>query len=161
MVGKAGNLGGGEGGWGTINLTSRIRRRWKCSPSVLFVSEEWWVVNTEASLCQKLWGVNDNKSWWACSRLSDSGEWHFPPSERVKQAKSWKAIKMIEQKEALLLVMKTKLYKDRTSVYCWLVWSKPQAPCLLKMRKNALLQRSGEICKSINISKIHIFSRLV
>ena len=35
-----GGGGGGESG-GTRNLTSRIRRRWKCSHAVLFVSEEW------------------------------------------------------------------------------------------------------------------------
>ena len=31
----------GGGGWVTRNLTSRIRRRWKYSHGVLFVSEEW------------------------------------------------------------------------------------------------------------------------
>ena len=71
----------------------------------------------------------------------DSGEWHFQLSERPKQAMSWWANKMVEQKEALLLEMKTRLYKHRTSVYCWLVWSKLRAPCLLRMRKTALLQR--------------------
>ena len=33
--------GGGGAGWVTRNLTSRIRKRWKCSHGVLFVSEEW------------------------------------------------------------------------------------------------------------------------
>ena len=42
------------GGGGTSNLTSRIRRRRKCSHCVLFVSEEWWVPNTEASLRRNL-----------------------------------------------------------------------------------------------------------
>ena len=43
VTGKAENLrGGGEGGrQGTINLTSRIGRRWKCSHGVLSVSGEW------------------------------------------------------------------------------------------------------------------------
>ena len=50
-------------------------------------------------------------------------------------------IRWLSMKEALLSVLKTRLYKDRTSVYCFLVWSKPEAPCLLKMRKNAQLQR--------------------
>ena len=56
VTGKAENLqgGGGEGRVGTINLTSTIRRRWKCCHGVLSVSGECWVVNIEASLCQNL-----------------------------------------------------------------------------------------------------------
>ena len=135
VIGKAGNCRAGWGGggrresWGTRNLTSRIRRRWKCSHGVLFVSEEWWVVSTGESLCRNLW------EWLKKTRVDepDSGEWYFPLSERLEQDRSWWANKMVEQKKPLLLVMKTRLYKDRTSVYCWLVWFTPQAPYLLKM----------------------------
>ena len=95
------------------------------------VSREYW----GESLPESVQMVKENKSWWVCSRLSDSGEWHFPLSERLVQDKSWWANKMIKQRELF--------YKDRTSVpepiFCSLVSSKPQAICLFKMRNNALL----------------------
>ena len=95
------------------------------------VSREYW----GESLQESVQMVKENKSWWVCSRLSDSGEWHFPLSERLVQDKSWWANKMIKQRELF--------YKDRTSVpepiFCSLVGFKPQAPCLLKMRNKALL----------------------
>ena len=95
------------------------------------VSREYW----GKSLPESVRVVKEKKSWWACFRLSDSGEWHFPLSERLVQDRSWWANKMIEQKELF--------YKDRTSVpeptFRSLVKSKPQALCLLKMRNKALL----------------------
>ena len=38
------------------------------------VSREYW----GESLPESVQVVKETKSWWACFRLSDSGEWHFP-----------------------------------------------------------------------------------
>ena len=107
------------------------------------VSREHW----GESLPESVRMIKENKSWWACFRLSDSGEWHFPLSERLVQDRSWWANKMIEQKELF--------YKDRTSVpepiFCSLVSSKPQALCLLKMRNKALLSAVGTLTYSCHV----------
>ena len=55
------------------------------------VSREYW----GESLPESVRMVKENKSW----SEPDSGEWHFPLSKRLEQAKSWWANKMIEQKE--------------------------------------------------------------
>ena len=143
MIGKAGNWGAGSGAGGQETLPVGSGGTENVLPTVSWSSagngESWIPRGVSAGICAS--GKRKQELIRACSRLSDSGEWHFPLSERLKQAKSWWANKMVEQKEALLLVMKTTLYKHTTSVYCWLFCSKPQPPCLLKMRKTALLQR--------------------
>ena len=143
MIGKAGNWGGRGGAGGQETLPVGSGGAENVLPTVFWSSvgngESWILRGVSAGICAS--SKRKQELIRACSRLSDSGEWHFPLSERLKQAKSWWANKMVEQKEALLLVMKTTLYKHRTSVYCWLFCSKPQPPCLLKMRKTALLQR--------------------
>ena len=123
VTGKAENLrrGGGRGGAGGDHKPYQYdQEALKMLPRCLerqrgMVSREHW----GESLPESVRVIKENKSWWACFRLSDSGEWHFPLSERLVQDKSWWANKMIEQKELF--------YKDRTSVpepiFCSLVSS--------------------------------------
>ena len=104
------------------------------------VSREYW---GGESLQESVQVVKENKSW----SEPVSGEWHFPPSERLVQDRSWWANKMIEQKELF--------YKDRTLVpepiFCSQVSSKPQALCLLKMRNKALLSAVGTLTYSCHV----------
>ena len=70
----------GRRSWEIRNLTSRIRRHWKCSQGVLIVSRKWWVVNTEVSLCQNLRVVKENKIWSepvSGFQITESGTFHY------------------------------------------------------------------------------------
>ena len=53
--------------------------------------------------------------------------------------------------------MKTKLYKDRTSVYCWLFDASLKLHVCLKCVKMLYNSDNDEISKSINITMIPIF----
>ena len=132
--GGGGGGGGGDRGQGTLPVGSGGAGN---VPTVSWRSawngESWILRGVSARIYVS--GKRKQELIRACSRLSDSGEWHFPLSKRLVQDRSWWANKMIEQKEIF--------YKDRTSVpepiFCSLVSSKTQTLCSLKMRNKALL----------------------
>ena len=161
MIGKAGNWGAGGGRQETLPVGSGgaenvlLTVSWSSAGN----GESWILRGVSAGICAS--GKRKQELIRACSRLSDSGEWHFPLSERLKQAKSWWANKMVEQKEALLLVMKQHYTNtEPQSTVDWFDSSLKFHVCL-KCVKMLYYSDSGEICKSINISKIHISCRLV
>ena len=108
------------------------------------VSREYWGEHLPVSVRV----VKKTKSWWVYSRLSNRRERYFPLFERLVQDRSWWANKMIEQKELF--------YKDRTlfpePIFCSQVSSRPQALCLLKMRKQALLSAVRTLTYSCHVT---------
>ena len=100
VIGKAGNWGarggGGAGGQETLPVGSGGAEN--VLPTVSWSSagngESWILRGVSAGICAS--GKRKQELIRACSRLSDSGEWHFPLSKRLKQDRSWWENKMIE-----------------------------------------------------------------
>ena len=111
--------------------------------------ESWILRRVSAGIC-----ASGKRKQELMSLIVESGTFNYlnaPNRLRVDERIRWLSYKNSSVRN------ENRLYKHRTSVYCWLVWSKPRAPCLTML----YYSDKGEIGKSINISKIHIFSRLV
>ena len=91
-------LGAGGGGWGQETLPVGSGGAKNVLLTVSWSSagngESWILRGVSAGICAS--GKRKQELIRACSRLSDSGEWHFPLSKRLKQDRSWWENKMIE-----------------------------------------------------------------